>query len=164
MILEFPMERNSAAQELYKAKTGRTMRRSSCKLQHCGIHPLQSYRKQGNDAVTEHHDQNRNTDGNAYGGHDQLFCGFAGVLFFPAPRNWEVTTAPPVANAANTLMIRLLNISIRDTPETAASPAEDIMTVSAMPTVIASACSNNKGMISFSDHLLKIVDLLYLFP
>ena len=39
--------------------------------------------KQGNDAVTEHHDQNRNTDGNAYGGHDQLFCGFAGVLFFP---------------------------------------------------------------------------------
>ena len=48
--------------------------------------------------------------------------------FFPAPRNWEVTTAPPVASAASTLMIRLLNISIRDTPETAASPAEEIMT------------------------------------
>ena len=69
--------------------------------------------------------------------------------FFPAPRNWEVTTAPPVASAASTLMIRLLNISIRDTPETAASPAEEIMTVSAMPTVIASACSNKSGMISF---------------
>ena len=70
------------------------------------------------------------------------FADLQASSFFPAPRNWEVTTAPPVASAASTLMIRLLNMSIRDTPETAASPAEDIMTVSAMPTVIASACSN----------------------
>ena len=77
------------------------------------------------------------------------FADLQASSFFPAPRNWEVTTAPPVASAASTLMIRLLNMSIRDTPETAASPAEEIMTVSAMPTVIASACSNNKGMISF---------------
>ena len=33
--------------------------------------------------------------------------------------------------------------------ETPAPPAEEIMTVSAMPTVIASACSNKSGMISF---------------
>ena len=77
------------------------------------------------------------------------FADLQASSFFPAPRNWEVTTAPPVASAASTLMIRLLNMSIRDTPETAASLAEEIMTVSAMPTVIASACSNNKGMISF---------------
>ena len=77
------------------------------------------------------------------------FADLQASSFFPAPRNWEVTTAPPVANAANTLMIRLLNISIRDTPETAASPAEEIMTVSAIPTVIASACSNKSGTISF---------------
>ena len=77
------------------------------------------------------------------------FADLQASSFFPAPRNWEVTTAPPVASAASTLMIRLLNMSIRDTPETAASPAEDIMTVSAMPTVIASACSNKSGMISF---------------
>ena len=77
------------------------------------------------------------------------FADLQASSFFPAPRNWEVTTAPPVASAANTLMIRLLNISIRDTPETAASPAEEIITVSAIPTVMASACSNNNGMISF---------------
>ena len=77
------------------------------------------------------------------------FADLQASSFFPAPRNWEVTTAPPVASAASTLMIRLLNMSIRDTPETAASPAEEIMTVSAMPTVIASACSNKSGMISF---------------
>ena len=64
---------------------------------------------------------------------------------------WGRGAPPPprLASAASTLMIRLLNMSIRDTPETAASPAEEIMTVSAIPTVIASACSNKSGTISF---------------
>ncbi len=44
--------------------------------------------------------------------------------FFPAPRKLGSHHRAPVASAASTLMIRLLNMSIRDTPETAASPAE----------------------------------------
>ena len=63
-------------------------RKGQCRDHHID-HSIMKYvrfnftEKQGNDAITEHHDQNRNTDGNAYGGHDQLFCRFAGVLFFP---------------------------------------------------------------------------------
>ncbi len=70
-----------------------------------------------------------------------------------APRNWEVTTAPPVASAAMMLNIRILIISTSETPETAASPTEEIIMVSAMPTVMASACSKISGMISFRKSL-----------
>lgn len=66
-----------------------------------------------------------------------------------APRHWEVTTAPPVASAAMILNIRILIMSTSETPDTAASPTEEIIMVSAMPTVMASACSKISGMISF---------------
>ena len=62
-----------------------------------------------------------------------------------APKNWLVTTAPPVASAANTLKIRLLIMSTSDTPEMAASPTLETMTVSDMPTSAASACSMTSG-------------------
>ena len=45
------------------------------------------------------------------------------LLLFPLPRYWEITTAPPVAIAANILIRRLLIISTSDTPDMAASPA-----------------------------------------
>ena len=62
-----------------------------------------------------------------------------------APRNWLVTTAPPVASAAKTLMMRLLIISTSETPEMAASPTLETMTVSDMPTSTASVCSMMSG-------------------
>ena len=72
-----------------------------------------------------------------------------------APMNWLVTTAPPVARAARMLMMRLLNMSTRETPDTAASPTEEIIMVSAMPTVMARVCSRIRGMISFFKSLLE---------
>ena len=67
-----------------------------------------------------------------------------------APRCWLVTTAPPVASAPNTVMISWLIISTSDTPEIAASPTEETMTVSAMPTRTPSACSMISGQSSAS--------------
>ena len=67
-----------------------------------------------------------------------------------APRNWLVTTAPPVASAAKTLMMRLLIISTSETPEMAASPTLETMTVSDMPTSAARVCSMTSGQSSRS--------------
>ena len=63
------------------------------------------------------------------------------------PRYWEATTAPPVDTAANTLIIRLLIMSTKDTPDVAASPALETIMVSAMPTVTARICSTIRGAI-----------------
>ena len=67
-----------------------------------------------------------------------------------APRYWLTTTAPPVASAANSTMMRLLIISTRLTPEMAASPQRETIMVSAMPTVTASSCSTSSGPTSLS--------------
>ena len=67
-----------------------------------------------------------------------------------APRCWLVTTAPPVASAPNSVMISWLIISTSDTPEIAASPTDDTITVSAMPTRISSICSMMSGQSSVS--------------
>ncbi len=77
---------------------------------------------------------------------NQLPGGAAGSV--SSPTNWEVTTAPPVANAAKTLMIRLFSMSTRDAGHRRLSD-RDIITVSAIPTVMASACSKSRGIISF---------------
>ncbi len=45
-------------------------------------------------------------------------------------------------------MMRLFRESTSAMPETAASPTEVIITVSAMPTVMANSCSRISGMIS----------------
>ena len=67
-----------------------------------------------------------------------------------APKNWLTTTAPPVASAANSTMMRLLIISTRLTPEMAASPQRDTIMVSAIPTVTSSNCSTSSGPVSSS--------------
>ena len=64
---------------------------------------------------------------------------------FWAPRYWLVTTAPPVARAAKMVMISWLIISTSDTPEMAASPAEETIMVSAIPTSTLRACSMISG-------------------
>ncbi len=46
-------------------------------------------------------------------------------------------------------------MSTRETPDTAASPTEEIIMVSAMPTVMARVCSRIRGMISFFKSLLE---------
>ena len=68
---------------------------------------------------------------------------------FCAPRNCAATTAPPVANAAKMLMMSVLMLSTSETPLIAASPSEETITVSAMPTVMVSVCSMISGRISF---------------
>ena len=64
------------------------------------------------------------------------------------PRYWATTTAPPVDRAEKMLMIRMLMLSTRDTPETTDSPAVVTIIVSAMPTVISSSCSMTRGIMS----------------
>ena len=61
------------------------------------------------------------------------------------PMYWLVTTAPPVASALMIWIIRVLKLSTRLTPETAASPTEDTIRVSARPMVTLSACSAISG-------------------
>ena len=84
----------------------------------------------------------------------------AASLGFCAPRYWLVTTAPPVASAANTVMMSWLIISTSDTPEMAASPAEETMTVSAMPTNTLSACSMTSGHSSVTSWWLVKIGLV----
>ena len=64
------------------------------------------------------------------------------------PRYWATTTAPPVDRAEKILMIRMLILSTRDTPDTTDSPALVTIMVSAMPTVIRSSCSTTRGIMS----------------
>ena len=64
------------------------------------------------------------------------------------PRYWETTTAPPVASAEKIWISRILMESTNDIPETAASPAEVTITVSAIPTAIARNCSTISGTMS----------------
>ena len=58
---------------------------------------------------------------------------------------WLVTTAPPVARALMIWIIRVLKLSTRLTPETAASPTDDTIRVSARPMVTLRACSAMSG-------------------
>ena len=67
-----------------------------------------------------------------------------------APKYWLTTTAPPVASAANSTMMRLLTISTKLTPEMAASPQRETIIVSAMPTVTSSSCSTSSGPVRTS--------------
>jgi hypothetical protein len=58
---------------------------------------------------------------------------------------WLVTTAPPVASAVMIWIIRVLKLSTRLTPETAASPTDETIRVSARPMVTLRACSAMSG-------------------
>ena len=66
-----------------------------------------------------------------------------------APIDWAHTTAPPVARAEKTLMMSTLIRSTSATLDTAASPAEDTIIMSAMPTMTARNCSMIRGIMSF---------------
>ena len=57
--------------------------------------------------------------------------------------------APPVPKAAKIFITSVLMLSTSETPLITASPSEDTITVSAMPTDMASACSIISGIISF---------------
>ena len=80
----------------------------------------------------------------------QLARACIGLLLLPRTQNWLTTTAPPVASAANSTMMRLLIMSTRLTPEMAASPQRDTIMVSAIPTVTSSSCSTSSGPVSSS--------------
>ncbi len=77
-----------------------------------------------------------------------LEASHARSFVFLAPSSCATTTAPPVASAEKMLMMSTLSISTSDTPETAASPTEETIIVSARPTVM-STCSITSGKISF---------------
>ena len=70
-------------------------------------------------------------------------------LLSRAPSSCATTTAPPVASAAKMLIMSTFIISTSETPDTAASPHEETMMVSARPTVMASTCSSTSGQMSF---------------
>ena len=100
--------------------------------------------------MASHHDHRCHK--NAEAGHDEHdLCGAARALFSSRwPMYWLATTAPPVASAANSTMMRLFIISTRLTPEMAASPQRETIMVSAMPTVTARNCSMSSGPTSRS--------------
>ena len=74
-------------------------------------------------------------------------CAAAARAFFSSrwPMYWLATTAPPVASAVMIWIIRVLKVSTRLTPDTAASPTDDTMRVSARPMVTLRACSAISG-------------------
>ena len=86
------------------------------------------------------------------------------ITCFFWPRYWPATTAPPVARAENMLMSRIMMLSTRDTPETAASPTLEIIMESARPTVTVRSCSMISGMISFFKSLLVNNSFLFSIP
>ena len=61
------------------------------------------------------------------------------------PMYWLATTAPPVASALSSWIISTLKESTRLTPETAASPTEETIRVSAKPMEMLRACSATSG-------------------
>ena len=69
------------------------------------------------------------------------------AFFFPM--NCPAITAPPVASAVKMLMINTITVSIKDTPDTAASPTLATMIESASPTNACRNWSIISGMISF---------------
>ncbi len=76
-----------------------------------------------------------------------MICAAVALAFLGSrwPMYWLVTTAPPVASADMIWIIRVLKLSTRLTPETAASPTEETIRVSARPMVTLSACSAMSG-------------------
>ena len=78
--------------------------------------------------------------------HTSCSAAWQAFSFLCCPRYWPATTAPPVPNAANTLMSSTMILSTRDTPDTAASPTLATMMLSAIPTRTASICSMISGM------------------
>ena len=68
---------------------------------------------------------------------------------------WDAMTAPPVAKEENSVMSKKLMESTREMPETAASPQEETITVSAIPMVTARSCSITRGMMSFRRSLFE---------
>ena len=51
-------------------------------------------------------------------------------------------------------LIKIFTVSTKDTPDTAASPQTDIITVSTMPTSMIKSCSTKSGNINFLKSLL----------
>lgn len=75
---------------------------------------------------------------------------------------WLHTTAPPVASADKIWISRTLMLSTNDTPDTAASPHEETISVSNSPMLKASACSIMSGTISFfKSSLVKSNDSIF---
>ena len=64
-------------------------------------------------------------------------------------------TAPPPAKAVNMCIKSKFKVSTRETPDTADSPVLETIMESNMPTVIASSCSMNKGIIIFIKSVLE---------
>ena len=61
------------------------------------------------------------------------------------------------------LMTKILILSTNETPDTAASPTPEIITVSTIPTKIAKNCSNTNGRINFFKSLLEYSILSHIF-
>ena len=78
------------------------------------------------------------------------------------PIYWLHTTAPPVASADRIWISSVLMLSTSDTPDTAASPHEETISVSNSPMLNASACSIMSGTISFfKSSLVKSNDSIF---
>ena len=84
------------------------------------------------------------------------------MIFFLCPRNCPATTAPPVANAENRLIINTITLSTNETPDTASSPTFAVMIESASPTVTVNICSMINGMINRTRSLFENILFLAL--
>ena len=73
----------------------------------------------------------------------------------PFPKNWETQTEPPPARADKSAIIRRFTSLTMETPDIAASPTLDTITVSSIPTINPRICSNSRGNISLFKSLFE---------
>lgn len=77
---------------------------------------------------------------------NQLFQGLVGLFFWLDPKYWAQMMAPPVAMAANILMIKIFNESTRETAKIAAEPIWVTIMVSTDLINAVKTCSNINGI------------------
>ena len=90
-----------------------------------------------------------------------MFQGLIGLVFWSEPKCWAQMMAPPVAMAANILMIKIFNESTRETAEIAVEPILVTIMVSTDLINAFKTCSNINGIKSLLNcSLVYMVKLL----
>ena len=86
------------------------------------------------------------------------FKAWLALSFWLDPKYWAQMMAPPVAMAANILMIKIFNESTRETAEIAAEPMLVTIMVSTDPINAVKTCSNINGINNFRNCSLVYIN------
>ena len=85
------------------------------------------------------------------------FKAWLALSFWLDPKYWAQMMAPPVAMAANILMIKIFNESTRETAEMAAKPMLVTIMVSTDPINAVKTCSNINGINNLHNYSLVYI-------